>query len=493
MKSTIFATLIALVSCAVCAFADAPAKRSPNIVIIFMDDMGYADIGPFGAKGYETPNLDRMALEGTKFTSFYSAQGVCSASRAALMTGCYSNRVGVTGALGPHAKMGLSPEETTMAEICKQKGYSTAAFGKWHLGDEKRFLPLNQGFDEYFGLPYSNDMTPHPRWVGDHSSRAYIKLPLISQFTVVHPDVDDAVQDQLTTLYTEHAVDFIGRNKDKPFFLYVPHSMVHVPLHVSDKFRGKSKRGLFGDVLMEVDWSVGEILAAVKKNGVDDNTLVIFTSDNGPWLNFGDHAGSAHPLREGKGTSWDGGVREPTLMRWPGHVPDGRSCDAPLMTIDILPTVTKLIGAELPERKIDGLDISQVILGESDSSPHEVLYFYYNRNDLEALRSGKWKLEFARKYRSLNGKPGGADGKPANYSQLEIPEPQLYDLDADIGQQHDVAAQHPEVMAKLQDYAAKARADLGDDLTHSNGTGRREPGKVAGAGEYPDSFPKANH
>lgn len=466
------------------------SAATPNIVIIYMDDLGYADIGSFGAKGYATPNLDRMAAEGTRFTSFYTAQAVCSASRCALMTGCYPNRVGISGALGPHSRTGLSPDETTLAEVCKQKGYATAVFGKWHLGDEKRFLPLNQGFDEYFGLPYSNDMTPMgaPHGVANQRNN-YKKLPLISQNSLAVASVDDAVQQQLTTLYTEHAVDFIKRHKDTPFLLYVPHAMVHVPLHVSEKFRGKSGRGPFGDVMMEVDWSVGEILGAIRGNGLDDNTLVIFSSDNGPWLNFGDHAGSAAPLREGKGTSWDGGVRVPTLMRWPGHVPAGRACDAPLMTIDILPTVAKLIGAKLPEKPIDGLDITPVILGKSDESPHEALYFYYNANSLEALRSGRWKLELPRSYRTLNGRPGGTGGKPANYEQKKIPAPELYDLTTDIGQQHDVAAAHPEVMKRLLALAEKARADLGDDLTDRIGTGRRPIGKIEGEAEYPSSFP----
>jgi arylsulfatase A len=470
--------------------ADAPAAATPNIVIIYIDDMGYADIGPFFGKGenkgYTTPNLDRMAAEGTKFTSFYSAQAVCSASRAAFMTGCYSNRIGVTGALMPHAKVGLSKDETTVAEICKTSGYSTACFGKWHMGDAREFLPLQHGFDEFFGLPYSNDMTPvgQPHGVPNHGKN-YAALPLISGNTVVNPSVDDAAQDQLTTWYTQHAVDFIHRHKDKPFFLYVPHSMVHVPLHVSDKFRGKTARGLFGDVVEELDWSVGEILAALKKNGIAEKTLVIFCSDNGPWLRFGNHAGSAAPLREGKGTSWDGGVREPTLMRWPGHIPADRTCDAPLMTIDLLPTVAKLTGAKLPERKIDGLDISEVITGKTDQSPHAALAFYYGANALEAVRAGKWKLEFPRRYATLDGKPGGSDGKAPEYVSRKITKAELYDLNTDPGEKHDVAAQNPAVMAQMQAHAEVFRADLGDDLTNRKGPNRREPGRTGADATYP--------
>ncbi len=464
----------AIASLLIPASRAAAADRPPNIVIIFIDDMGYGDIGPFGAKGYTTPNLDKMAAEGTKFTSFYAAQAVCSASRTGLLTGCYPNRVGIIGALGPHSNHGISDKETTIAQMLKPLGYATAIYGKWHLGDSQKFLPLQHGFDEYFGLPYSNDMWPHR----PGAARDYPPLPLIDGNKVVIADVTDKEQNQLTTWYTEHAVSFIERNKDKPFFLYVPHSMCHVPLHVSDKFKGKTERGLFGDVIEELDWSVGEILDAIKKYGLDDNTLVVFCSDNGPWLVYGDHAGSAGPLREGKGTSWDGGVREPTLMRWPGKIPAGATCDEPCMTIDLLPTIAKLTGATLPKNKIDGLDISPLMTGEKDAkSPHEVLYFYYHQNDLESLRSGKWKLEMPRSYRSLNGKPGGTGGRPGNYVELTTPLA-LYDLSTDIGEKKNVAAENPEVVKKLQDYVEAARADLGDSLTHRQGAGRREPGRL---------------
>jgi len=479
MKAFHHITLVLLLPaiCIVASFAYAATpERTPNIVIIYIDDMGYADIGPFGAKGYATPCLDRMAAEGMKFTSFYSAQAVCSASRAALMTGCYANRVGIPGALGPHSRIGISDREMTIAQLCKQKNYATAIFGKWHLGDAPQFLPTRHGFDEYFGLPYSNDMWPH------HPTAKFPPLPLIEQERVINPDVDDAAQNQLTTQYTERAVSFIERHKDRPFFLYVPHTMVHVPLHVSDKFRGKTQRGLFGDVVEEVDWSVGQILAAIQKNGLDNDTLVMFCSDNGPWLCYGDHAGSAYPLREGKGTSWDGGVREPTLMRWPGHIPAGKVCDAPLMTIDMLPTVARLIGGRLPDHKIDGLDISDVIMGKAASSPHEVLYFYYGQNNLEALRSGNWKLELPRRYPSLNGRPGGRGGMPAKYETLTISDSELYDLNADPGQSKNVAPQHPDVLKKMLAYVEQAREELGDGLTKHIGTGRREPGRLPNQG-----------
>lgn len=490
MKPILSALLIVAASASASADAAAvPARPAPpNVVVIFMDDMGYADIAPFGAE-VKTPNLNRLAVEGTKFTSFYSAQAVCSASRTGLLTGCYPNRVGITGALGPHSKTGIAAEEMTLGELCKQINYATAIFGKWHLGDAREFLPLQNGFDEYFGLPYSNDMTPH-RKAG--IVKNYPNLPLLRQNTVVNPDVDAAAQDQLTTWYTEHAVDFIRRHKDKPFFLYVPHAMMHVPLHVSDKFRGKSGKGLYADTVMEVDWSVGQILDALKENGIDNNTLVVFTSDNGPWLCYGDHSGSAHPLREGKGTSWDGGVRVPTLMRWPGKIPAGRVCDAPLMTIDIFPTVAKFIGAPLPGRKIDGLDISTVITGKTNQSPHDVLYFYYHKNDLESLRCGNWKLELPHAYNSLEGKPGGRNGKSIPYARKHITRPELYDLGTDPGQDHDIAATHPAVMEKLLAHADHIRADLGDDLAKKTGPGRRQPGKTTALSVFPSQpeFPR---
>lgn len=454
---------------------------SPNVVVIFMDDMAYADIGPFGAQGYETPNLDRMANEGRKFTDFYVTQAVCSASRAGLLTGCYNVRVGIQGALGPSAKHGLHPDEVTLAEICKQKGYATACYGKWHLGHLREFLPMQHGFDDYFGLPYSNDMWPYHPGVRHLSMeerlRRWPHLPLIDKNEIINPEVSPKDQEQLTTQYTERAVEFIESNKDNPFFLYVPHSMVHVPLYVSDKFRGKSQRGLFGDVMMEVDWSVGEILGALRRNKLGDNTLVIFTSDNGPWLSYGDHAGSSGPLREGKGTMFEGGCREPTLMWWPGTIPAGTTCDEPAMTIDILPTVAKLIGAELPTHKIDGKDIWPLIAAKDGArSPHEAYFFYY-AGQLEAMRMGDWKLHFPHRYRTMNGRPGGTGGIPTAYSQAEIGL-SLFNLKEDIGETTDVKSEFPEILATMQRLADVARADLGDTRTGNKGSGVREPGRV---------------
>lgn len=486
-----YSTMLGAVAIAVMAAsalpAAAPADRPPNFVIIFMDDMGYADIGPFGARDYETPNLDRLAREGRRFTSFFASQAVCSASRASLMTGCYNVRIGINGALGPRADHGISAEEMTVAEVCKQKGYATAAFGKWHLGHHPKFLPTANGFDEYFGLPYSNDMWPyHPEVMDQPMAKRlerWTHLPLMEGTAaegvkILNPKVTHAEQKMLTTWYTEHAVRFIDRNKHRPFLLYVPHSMVHVPLHVSDKFAGKSKRGLFGDVVMEVDWSVGEIMEAIRRNGLDERTMVIFTADNGPWLSYGTHAGSAGPLREGKGTSFDGGFREPTIMWWPGTIPAGTACDTPAMTIDVLPTIAELIGAKLPEHKIDGKSIWPLIKGEPGAkSPHEAYFFYWGEA-LEAVRMGKWKLHFPHNYRTLNGKPGGTEGRPVRYEQGKI-ELALFDLDNDIGETTDVKDQHPDVVAAIERLADQMRADLGDAARKIQGTGRREPGRLA--------------
>ena len=437
------------------------SKSPPNIVIMFMDDMGYADIGAFGAKAYPTPHLDRMAKEGRKFTDFYVTQAVCSASRAGLLTGCYNVRIGINGALGPRSNYGLNPDETTIAEICKQQGFATACFGKWHLGHHKKFLPKQHGFDEYFGLPYSNDMWPyHPGVLHlpmEERLKKWPHLPLIDGNEVINPKVSGKDQEMLTTQYTERAVSFIENNKDNPFFVYLPHGMVHVPLYVSDKFKGKSGAGLFGDVMMEVDWSVGEIMKVLRKNELHENTLFIFTSDNGPWLNYGDHAGSASPLREGKGTMFDGGCREPTLAWWPGTIPANSECTEPAMTIDLLPTIAKLIDADLPKHRIDGKDISALLTGDA-KSPHEAYYFYYG-NQLQAVRQGKWKLHFPHGYRTMAGKPGGTGGIPTNYSQAKIGL-SLFDLHSDISESKNVKDKFPKITNRLKSLGEKFNKEL---------------------------------
>ncbi len=453
-------------------------KQPPNFVLIFTDDQGYADVGCFGAKGFETPNLDRMAAEGKRFTNFYVAQAVCSASRAGLLTGCYPNRVSILGALMPQSKIGINSKEETIAEILKKKGYAAGIFGKWHLGHHREFLPLQHGFDEYLGLPYSNDMwpfkydcTPAPE---DYRKAKHPPLPLIDGNEKTAEIKSQKDQDTLTTHYTERAVKFIEKNKDRPFFLYVPHTMPHTPLGVSDKFRGKSKQGKYGDVIMEIDWSVGEILNTLKKNGLEDNTLVIFTSDNGPWMNFGKHGGSALPLREGKGTSWEGGVREPCIMRWPGHIPAGTVCNKMAATMDILPTLAAIAGAPLPQQKIDGVNILPLLQGEKEASPRNHLYYYYGKQ-LQCVREGKWKLHFPHSYRSYQGVEPGKDGLPGPYARGKTGL-ELYDLENDISEKINLVEKYPEVVNRLQALAERARQELGDN--EIIGKEVRPPGRV---------------
>ncbi len=462
--------LVFLIGLIACASSPLMADDRPNVVIIYADDLGYADVGPFATNIQHTPNLDRMAREGTKFTNFYVAQAVCTASRTALLTGCYPNRLGMLGALGPEAKIGIADSETTLGELFKSRGYATAVFGKWHLGRPERFLPTRHGFDEYFGLPYSNDMMPrHPT-----TPKAYPDLPLIEGETIKRIDPD---QKMLTTWYTEHAVSFIDRNHDRPFFLYVPHSMPHVPIFVSDARAGKTGKGLYSDVVAEIDWSVGEILKALQSRKIDEKTLVIFASDNGPWLAYGDHAGSAGPLREGKGTTFEGGVRVPFIARWPGKVPAGSVRHQPAMTIDLLPTLAGLIGAKPPALTIDGRDIAPLLLGEEGAkTPHDAYAFYWG-GALEAVRAGRWKMHFPHEYRSMEGQKEGKGGKPGNYVQKKIGKA-LYDLEVDPGESSDLSAQHPEVMAMMDRYAGRFRKELGDTATGVKGAGTRMPGRV---------------
>jgi arylsulfatase A-like enzyme len=452
------------------------AARAPNFIIIFCDDMGYADIGPFGAEGYQTPHLDRMAEEGMKFTDFYVGRSFCSPSRAALLTGCIPTRVGIGGNFGPKSTTGLNPDEMTIPEVLKQRGYTTACFGKWHLGHLPKFLPPNQGFDEFFGLPYSNDMWPFHPGVRNLPLAERLKrwphLPLYEGLKVVNPQVLPKDQVQLTTRLFERAVKFIDEHSDEPFFIYLPSPQPHVPLFVSEKHKGKTERGLFGDVIGEIDWGVGQIFDAVKKNGIDKNTCIVFTSDNGPWLSYGDHAGSAKPLREGKGTNFEGGFRVPSLMRWPGRIPAGRVCREIAGTIDLLPTFAKLAGAPLPSKRIDGKDISTLMFGEPDArTPHDVFYHYDGRNRLVALRSGKWKLMFAQSYNSPIPGKGGLPGK-GRRKQIEL---SLFDLESDVGETTNVAAGHPKVVERLKRFADQMRKDLGDG--NDTGAGRRPIGR----------------
>jgi arylsulfatase A-like enzyme len=423
-------------------------QKCPNFVIIFCDDLGYADLGCYGSTTISTPRLDKMASEGMKFTEFYVAAPVCTPSRAALMTGCYPMRVGLPSVINQKSVVGINSEEITLAELLKTRGYATACIGKWHLGYQKKFLPTRHGFDHYFGLPYSNDM---PGRDG---------VPLIRDEEVIERPV---VQENLTERYTEEAVKFITANKDRPFFLYLPHTFPHRPLSVQEQFRGKSKGGLYGDVVERIDWSTGRILDTLKELGLDEDTLVIFTSDNGPWLALGPDGGCALPLRDGKATCWEGGMREPCIVRWPGHVPAGAVCSEMASSMDILPTFTKLAGAEPPkDRIIDGMDIRPLLAGtEGARTPHDALFYYYG-DRLYAVRSGRWKLMLPTKDR-ITGE--------------EIPLG-LYDLKADISEKNNLADRYPKVVERLQALLERCRDDLGDSLTGRKGKNCRPCGVI---------------
>lgn len=451
------------------------SASSPNVILFFLDDMGYGDLSVTGALGYATPNIDRMASEGSRFTNYMAAQAVCTASRAAILTGCYPNRIGLSGALGPKSVTGLNPDEETLAELLKEKGYRTSIFGKWHLGSHEEFLPLQQGFDEYYGVPYSHDMWPfHP----NQANAKYPPLPLYEGNKIIKTmnSLDDA--SQLTSDITERAVKFLRKYKKDPFFMYVPHPLPHVPLAVSSRFKGKSERGIYGDVLMELDWSVGEILAELKKQGLDKNTIVLFTSDNGPWLNYGDHAGSSGGFREGKGTSFEGGQRVPLIVRWPGVVPAGRVSNKLLTAMDILPTVANLCGARLPEKKIDGVEWTALLKGDDSQTPRDEFLYYYRKNSLEAVRKGNWKLVFPHPGRTYEEELPGQNGMPGPVSENKEFPFALYNLERDPGERYDVSKQYPEIVSALNKLAEAARDDLGDNLQKREGKNNRPAGSI---------------
>ncbi len=446
-----------------------------NFIVINLDDSGYGDFSYNGAYGYTTPNIDQMAANGVRFTHFLAGQPISGASRAGLLTGCYPNRIGFAGAPGPDSDYGIHPDEMTMGELLKQIGYSTAIFGKWHLGSQHQFLPLQNGFDEYYGLPYSNDMWPNHPQQGEIFN--FPDLPTYDGNKVIGYNTD---QTQLTTDYTTHSVEFIRKNKNKPFFLYLAHNMPHVPLAVSDKFKGKSQQGLYGDVMMEIDWSVGEVLKILRELGLEENTLVILTSDNGPWRNYGNHAGSAGGLREAKATTFDGGNRVPCLIYWKGQTKPGTTCNKLASNIDLFPTFAEISGAPLPPRKIDGVSILSLIRGEKDANPRESFVYYYNKNDLEAVTDGMFKLVFPHKYVTYGAYVPGNDGQPGRLTNREVLKSELYDLRRDPGERYDVISQYPEVAAKLMKIADLKRKELGDNLTRVKGAERRMPGLVQG-------------
>jgi len=457
-------------------------SSTPNIVLIFMDDMGYGDLSCYGALDINTPNIDQLASEGIRFTNFLSSQAVCSASRASIMTGCYANRVGISGALFPGSKVGLASNEMTMAELLKQKNYATAIYGKWHLGDAKQFLPLQQGFDEYLGIPYSNDMWPvnYDGTPADStSSKSKLpQLPLIKNNDkwLEIKTLED--QSTLTERYTTAAEAFIKKNKNKPFFLYLPHSMPHVPINASPAFRGKSKQGLYGDVIQEIDASVGRILKTIKENGLDNNTLVIFTSDNGPWINYGNHAGSTGGLREGKGTSFEGGQRVPGIIRWKGTIQPNIVSNQLASTIDLFPTIAAITKTSLPNKKIDGVSILPILQGDKNATPRKTFLYYYRKNSLEAVRIDNWKLVFAHPSRSYLNQLPGMNGYPGKAPEDVAMPLALYDLRRDPAENYDIKDMHPDIVKKLQALAEEARADLGDDLQKRTGANNRAVGKV---------------
>ena len=452
----LFALLLAFVPLA-------EASTPPNVIIVFTDDQGYGDVGVYGATEFRTPHLDRMAREGIRFTDFYVAAPVCTPSRAALLTGSHPVRVGLgRRVLFPYSTTGLHSDEITLAELLKDRGYATGIIGKWHLGHHDKFLPTRQGFDSYFGIPYSNDMGNH-RYARENFTAP--PLPILRNEETIEKQPD---QNFLTRRYTEEAVRFIEKNKDRPFFLYVPHSMPHWPLAASSRFAGRSKLGIYGDAIEEIDWSVGEILQSLKDQGIDDRTLVIFTTDNGaslrPWQRRGYRPGSNGPLRGDKNTTWEGGMRVPAIMRWPGQIPAGLVQGELATAMDVLPTVAKLAGAEAPtDRILDGKDIWPLMSGQRGAkTPHDAFY-YYRDERLQAVRSGSWKLHV---YRPNWGQAAGQRN------------PLLFNLDSDIGEKNDVAAKHPDVVERLQALAERAREDLGDAATGRKGRNVRPVGTL---------------
>jgi arylsulfatase A len=442
----------------ICSASISSAASQPNIIIHFIDDLGYGDIGPFGATKQKTPHLDRMAREGMKLTSFYAAP-VCSVSRAQLMTGCYGARVSVPGVYPPGAKNGLHPEEHTIADRLKPLGYTTQCIGKWHLGDQAAFLPTKQGFDHYLGIPYSNDMLKTSSVDGRRV------VPLVRDDTVERL-LDETDQERIEEIYTEEAVQFIRSSKDRPFFLYFPHTAVHTPIHPGKAFQGTSQNGRFGDWVQEVDACIGRVFETLRELQLDNNTLVLFTSDNGPWLVKGADGGSAGPLRGGNGTTWEGGVRVPAIAWWPGKIAPGSVCDAVSGAIDVLPTCLKVAGAEIPTQPVlDGRDLCPLLFGRSKESQREAHYYFAGYN-IQAVRQGPWKLALTPQ--------GNAQAK----GQLEDDaktNPRLYNLDAEIGERTNLAEQHPEIVSKLAALANAMNAEIGGAISKS----RRPPGEAA--------------
>ena len=462
--------------------AKAQTKKQPNVIIILMDDMGYGDTEPYGMTGIPTPNFNRVAAEGTRFTHFNAGQPVCTASRASMLTGTYPNRIGMEGALLPGAHRALNPNEQTLASLLKDAGYETAMLGKWHLGNKAPYLPIHYGFDSFYGIPYSHDIWP----IKPDSTRVtnpedirydWPAVPVYENDTQVDSIITMERQSELTPELTKRAVSFISKRHNKPFFLYLAHPMPHVPLAPSKAFLGKSGMGKFGDIIMELDWSLGQILKALDDKGLAENTIVIITSDNGPWLKFGDNAGSAGGFREGKQTSFDGGTRVPFIVRWPGKVKAGDVNSHLITSMDILPTIVDAAKAKLPKEKIDGLDFLPLWEGKAADGPRKLFYYYYDNNTLRAIRYNNWKLVFPHTTNTYTTELHGKGGYPGKQDKIDVPMA-LYDLAHDPGERYDVQVLYPEMVQKLKDFAEEARKDLGDGLTNTPPTNVRPAAKV---------------
>ena len=442
-------------------------NNNPNIIFILADDLGYSDLSSYGSKTIETINIDKLADDGVKLTSYYAAQPVCSASRAAILTGAYPNRIGIYNAFGPTSDSGISHDEYTLAEMLKDNGYKTGIFGKWHLGSKKEFFPTNHGFDEFYGILYSNDMW---RWHPEYPEGYPQDLLLYRNENALKEIID---QSNLTKDITSESINFIEKNKDRPFFLYIAHPQPHVPLFVSKDFENITGNGLYADVITEIDYSVGRILDKLEESGLTENTIVVFTSDNGPWLSYGNHSGSSGIYREGKGTTWEGGVRVPSIIKFPNGLKPNE-IDEPLMAIDWMPTFAGITDSKLSKYKIDGKDIWPLLSGRESKSPHEKLYFYYRVNELHSIRMNNWKIQFSRTYRSLNGKEGGKDGIPVKYDMNLLEKNELYNLKNDPKEIDNVYDQFPEIVKKMEKLADEARFDLGDNLKGIYGIGTRK-------------------
>ena len=441
-------------------------NNKPNIVFILADDLGYGDLSSYGSETIETTNIDKLAEDGVKLTSYYAAQPVCSASRAAILTGAYANRIGIYNAFGPTSDSGINSNEYTLAEMLKDNGYETGIFGKWHLGSKKEFFPTNHGFDEFYGILYSNDMW---RWHPENPEGYPQDLLLYRNENALKEIID---QSNLTKDITTESINFIEKNKDNSFFLYIAHPQPHVPLFVSEDFEDLTGNGLYADVITEIDYSVGRVLDKIEESGLTENTIVVFTSDNGPWLSYGDHAGSSGIYREGKGTTWEGGVRVPSIIKFTNGLKPS-IIDEPVMAIDWMPTFANITRSKLSQNKIDGKDIWPLLSGEVKQTPHQELYFYHRVNELHSIRMNNWKIQFSRTYRSLNGRAGGKDGIPVKYDMNLIEKNELYNLKDDPQEKINVYDSFPEIAKKMEELGDKARIKLGDNLMGIKGKENR--------------------